>query len=99
MLDNHYDHPNQNLKPKPAVLFIQKPLYLHEIVNPEMIQILDSVQLDFLKLTAELVVDKNGFLSDLELIQNKDCDAISRNAAASRLHIAVLESGEYIGHF
>ena len=51
MLDNHYDHPNQNLKPKPAVLFIQKPLYLHEIVNAEMIQILDSVQLDFLKLT------------------------------------------------
>ena len=94
---NHYEHPNQSLNPKPAILFIQKPLYLHEIVNEEMIQILDSVQLDFLKLTAELVVDKVEFLSDLNLVQNMDCDAPTRNAAAARMHQAVLECGEYIG--
>ena len=99
LLENHYDHPNKNLKPKPAVLFIQKPLYLHEIVNAEMIQICESVQLDFLKLTAELVPDKQGYLSDLDLIQNEDCDVISRTAAETRIHSAVLEAGEYIGNF
>ena len=94
---NHYAHPNQNLNPKPAIIFIQKPLYLHEIVNEEMIQILESVQLDFLMLTAELVDDKDGFLSDLSLLQNKDSDPNARNAAAARIHLAVQESGEYIG--
>ena len=95
---NHYPHPNQNHNPKPAIIFIQKPLYLHEIVNEEMIQILESVQLDFLMLTAELVTDKAGFLSDVELLQNKDSDSYSRDAATKRIHAAILESGEYIGH-
>ena len=99
LFENHYDHPNKNLHPKPAILFIQKPLYLHEIVNDEMIQICESVQLDFLKLTAELVLDKQSYLSDLDLIQNPDCDVISRNAAETRIHSAVLEAGEYIGNF
>ena len=95
---NHYDHPNQNLNPKPAIIFIQKPLYLHEIVNEEMIQILESVQLDFLMLSAELVSDKEEFLSDIKLLQNKESDSNSRDEAAIRIHKAILESGEYIGH-
>ena len=62
-----------------------------------MIQILNSVQLDFLMLTAEQVANKDDFLSDLSLVQDKDCDTDSRDAAAARMHLAVLECGEYIG--
>ena len=63
-----------------------------------MIQILESVQLDFLMLTAELVKDKQGFLSDLSLLQSKESDSASRDDAAARMHKAVLESGEYLGN-
>ena len=97
LLQNHYDHPHQTMNPKPAILFIQKPLYLHEIVNDEMMQIEEEVQLDFLKLTAELVADKERYLSDVEKIQNQDCDISEREAAEKRVHSDVLEAGEYIG--
>ena len=97
-LDDHYDHPNQDLKPKPALLFIQKPLYLHEIKTDEMIEIAKEVQLDFLKLTAELVQDKVEFLEDLNLIQKEDCEVLVREAAEKRIHTAVIEAGEYIGN-
>ena len=98
LLDNHYDHPNQEVNPKPAVLFIQKPLYLHEIKTDEMIEICKEIQLDFLKLTAELVPNKIGFLEDLELIQKEDCDTLTREAAEKRIDAAVIEAGEYIGN-
>ena len=98
LLDNHYDHPNQNLNPKPAVLFIQKPLYLHEIKTDEMIEIVREIQLDFLNLTAELVPNKLEFLEDLKLIQSEDCEAFAREAAEKRIHAEVLEAGEYIGN-
>ena len=98
LLENHYDHPNQDLNPKPAVLFIQKPLYLHEIKNDEMMEICKEIQLDFLKLTAELVPNKNDFLEDLNLIQREDCDISDREAAEKRIHSEILEAGEYIGH-
>ena len=98
LLDNHYDHPNQDLKPKPAVIFIQKPLYLHEIKNDEMIEILKEIQLDFLMLTAELVPDKKAFMEDIELIQNQECSTAERESAGKRIDLAVLEAGEYIGH-
>ena len=93
----HYDHPLKNLNPNPAQLFIQKPLYLHEIVNDEMIQIEEEIQLDFLRLTAELVPDKDSFLADLDVIQQKDCETVEREAAEQRVHQQVLEAGEYIG--
>ena len=98
LLDDHYDHPNQDLHPKPALLFIQKPLYLHEIKTDEMIEIVREIQLDFLKLTAEQVSDKDAFLHDLNLIQNDDCDVDAREAAEKRIDDAVLEAGEYIGN-
>ena len=98
LLENHYDHPNQDLHPKPAIIFIQKPLYYHEIKNDEMIKILQEIQLDFLMLTAEQVLDKEAFLEDLDKIQNQDCNKIDREAAEQRIEQAVLDAGEYIGH-
>ena len=98
LLDNHYDHPHKSINPKPAILFIKKPLYLHEIVNDEMMQICKEVQMDFLQLSAELVSDKESFLKDLDLIQKKNCDPLVRSAAEKRIHSAVLETGEYIGN-
>ena len=98
LLENHYHHPHRNLNPSPALLFIQKPLYLHEIVNDEMIQIEEEIQLDFLKLIAEQASNREAFLRDLELIQKKDCDNLEREAAEQRVHQEVLEVGEYIGH-
>ena len=98
LFENHYEHPNKSLNPNPAVLFIQKPLYLHEIVNDEMMQIEEEVQLDFLKLTAELVSDKPAFLADVDQIQNSDSNKSDREAAEARIHSAILEAGEYIGN-
>ena len=42
--------------------------------------------------------DKQSFLSDITLLQNKDSDSKSRDEAAKRIHAAILDSGEYIGH-
>ena len=98
LLDNHYEHPNQDPDRKPAVLFIQKPLYLHEIKTDEMIEILREIQMDFLKLTAERVPDKARFLEDLDLVQDEDCETATRVAAEKRIDAEVIEAGEYIGN-
>ena len=98
LLKNHHDHPTSKLDRKPAVLFVKKPQYLSEMKNTDMIKICQKLQLDFLELTAENVVDKGAFLDDLKLANTVDCDIPEREAAEKRIHDSVKEAGVYIGH-
>ena len=98
LLKNHYDHPTSKQEPKPAITFVKKPQYLHEMKNNDMIKICKKLQLDFLELTAELVPNKGAFLADLEVVQDIDSDKIEREAAEKRLHEEVKAAGEFIGH-
>ena len=98
LLKNHYQHPNSELVRNQATIFVKKPQYLHEMKNNDMIEIMKNLQQDFLELTAELVTDKEAFLSDLHLIQDIDCDITDREEAQKRMDLAVLQAGEYIGH-
>ena len=97
-LENHYEHPDSNNPLKPAITFVKKPQYLHEIKNNEMIQICKSLQLDFLLLTAEHVPNKEGFLSDIKVAKDIDSDVIEREAAEKRLHDEVKAAGVFISH-
>ena len=97
-LPNHYDHPNSLQEAKPAVTFVKKPQYLHEMKNSDMIKICKTLQSDFLYLTAEHVSNKEAFLCDLKLAHDIDSDIIEREAAEKRLHDEVKAAGVYIGH-
>ena len=97
-LKNHYVHPTSNLDINPAITFVKKPLYLHEIKNDEMINICKSLQLDFLELTAEQVPDKEAFVADLKLMQELEVDKSTREAAEKRIHKEVKSAGVFIGH-
>ena len=97
-LKNHHDHPTSKLDRNPAILFVKKPQYLSEMKNTDMIKICQKLQLDFLELTAEHVLDKEAFLVDLKLANTIDCDIPEREEADKRIHDSVREAGLYIGH-
>ena len=97
----HYDHPNQSTNPKQSIIYIEKPIYYHEIVNEEMIQILDHVQTEFLLLVAEMIEDgeeKKTFLNDVAVLQSEETSIEIKDQAARRIHTTVLKYGEYIGY-
>ena len=63
-----------------------------------MIKIARSEQEDFLLWVAEQASDKEGFLSDLKIIKSHVFDRKVLEEAEKRVHSAVLEAGEYVGH-
>ena len=78
LLKNHYEHPTSSLKRKPATIFVKKPQYYHEMKNNDMMEIIKNIQDDFLELTAELLEDKEAFLSDIQIVKDVDSDIVDR---------------------
>ena len=57
---------------------MKKPQYYHEMKNNDMMEIIKNIQDDFLELTAELLEDKEAFLSDIQIVKDVDSDIVDR---------------------
>ena len=70
-LPNHCTHSTSVDTKKPAVLFVNKPEYLSEQKNDEMVELCERLQDQFLHLVSLSVENKEQYLKDLVLMKNK----------------------------
>ena len=98
VLPHHYSHPNSNTSSLKALLYVDKPMYLHEQKNSDMLRIMEKLQLQYLQLIGEQAEDKEKYFHDLKLILSVECQVDVREAAEGRIKIHELQVGELICH-
>ena len=97
-LPKHHEHPNSNTSSKKSMIFIDKPLYYQETKNSDMMKIMDSLQLKYLRLVGEHVDDRKKYEELLKLIQSVECSEDTREDAEKEIMEKVLSVGELICH-
>ena len=94
----HYKHPNSETSGRKSLMHLDKPMYLQETKNSEMLKIMENLQLEYLSLVGEQAANREKFFEDLRKILSVDCDTGEREAAESRIKEHCLNCGEMICH-
>ena len=94
----HYQHPNASTSAQKSLLHLDKPMYLQETKNSEMLKIMENLQLEYLKLVGEQAEDRGKYFDDLKLMLSVDCKVEIREEAESRVMEHCLKCGVMICH-
>lgn len=94
----HYTHPNSNTSSQKSLLHTDKPMYLQETKNSEMLKIMENLQLEYLNLVGEQAEDRERYFEDIKLLLSVDCDVAVREAAEARIKLHCLNCGVMICH-
>ena len=94
----HYVHPNSDNAANKAIIHVEKPMYLQETKNSDMIKIMKSLQMQYLHLIGQQVDDKEEYFKDIDIITNVDSTPEMREAAEARIKVHEKKAGVLICH-
>ena len=99
-LPRHHEHPHSNTSCNRSEIHTLKPLYLQESKNRDMIDIVVSLQNNFLDIVSENCDDKNKFrecLAKARLVSTPD-EREEAKKAEDYIHKTIDKFGEFVGH-
>lgn len=94
----HHKHEHSGRKLSAALTFIKKPYPYQETKNPDTIKLLIRIQRSFLQSVAMSREDEAEFRKLLDVLEDAKATDEEREAAEKKVHKAVMEYGEWIGH-